>query len=133
MMRFRKIRRDENGAAVIEFAIAVPVLLTMIFGIFQFGLVFFASAGIQHALGEGARQATLFPTPSDSAIQTTMQNNVFGVYIGSINTPSVTIPATTECTNCRLLSITYTVTPNYIFVAGSPITITRSKRVYLAV
>ena len=49
------LQRDERGAAAIEMALALPVLVTMIYGIFQVGLLYQANAGMQHALGEGAR------------------------------------------------------------------------------
>ena len=84
------LRRNERGAAAIEMAIALPVLLVMIYGIFQVGLVFQANAGMQHALGEGARYATLcVPTangcnsPADSAVVTKMQSKLFGTNIGT--------------------------------------------------
>ena len=67
---FRTLRKDSEGAAAIEFAIAVPVLTVMIWGMFQIGLIFQANAGMQHALGEAARYATIFPTPSDTQLQT---------------------------------------------------------------
>ena len=53
------LRRDERGVAATEMALALPVLITMIYGIFQVGLLYQANAGMQHALGEGARLATL--------------------------------------------------------------------------
>ena len=59
------LRTCQRGAATVEFAIAVPVLVVMLYGIFQVGLIFQANAGMQHALGEGARLATLC-TPSGS-------------------------------------------------------------------
>jgi Flp pilus assembly protein TadG len=139
-MRFRKpLRRDEQGAAAIEMAIALPVLLVMIYGIFQVGLVFQANAGMQHALGEGARYATLcVPTgtgcnvPSDSAVVTRMQNKLFGMNIGSFGTPTVTTPAAATCVYCKDLSVTYSVTPNFLFFNGRAVSLTRSKRVYIA-
>ena len=33
---------------------------------FQFGVILQANAGMQHALGEGARYATLYPKPADN-------------------------------------------------------------------
>ena len=54
---------------MIEMAIALPMLILFIYGIFQVGVVFQANAGMQHALGEGARLATLCynPTPRPAA------------------------------------------------------------------
>jgi len=55
----RKIGPNVAGAAALEFALAVPVLVSMIWGLFQVGMIFEANAGVQQALGEGARYATL--------------------------------------------------------------------------
>jgi Flp pilus assembly protein TadG len=138
-MRALKLLRDTAGAAAIEFAIALPVLLVMIYGIFQVGLVFQANAGMQHALGEGARYATLCVptssgcnTPSDTAIATRMSSKLFGMNIGTFGTPTVTTPVSTTCTFCRDLTVTYTVTPNYLFFTGPAVNLSRSKRVYIA-
>ncbi len=54
-MKLRRLTRNEEGAAVIEMAFALPILIVMIWMIVQLGLVFRAMSGIQHALGEGAR------------------------------------------------------------------------------
>ena len=61
------LRRCQRGAAVIEFALTVPILVLIIYGIFQVGLLFQANAGMQHALGEGARYATLCMPTSTGA------------------------------------------------------------------
>jgi len=139
MRKLLALRRNERGAAAIEMAIALPVLLVMIYGIFQVGLVFQANAGMQHALGEGARYETLCVptssgcnTPADSAVVTRMQSKLFGTNIGTFGTPTVTTPASSTCTNCRLLTVTYTVTPNYLFFNGPPISLTRTKLVHIA-
>ncbi len=57
----RNIVRDQDGAAAIEMAFALPVLIVMIWMIVQLAEVYRAVAGIQQALGEGARYATLVP------------------------------------------------------------------------
>ena len=139
MMLLKLLRRNQRGAAAVEFAIALPVMLVMIYGIFQVGLIYQANAGMQHALGEAARLATLCTpsgqtctSPSDTAIVAKMNETKFGTNIGTFSTPSVTTPAPAQCTFCRDLSITYTVTPNFLFFTAPPITLTRSKRVYLA-
>ena len=54
----RRVVRNEQGAAVIEMAFALPVLIMLLWMIVQLGLVFRAMSGIQHGLGEGARTAT---------------------------------------------------------------------------
>ena len=133
------LRRCQAGAAAIEFAIAVPVLVVMIYGIFQVGLIFQANAGMQHALGEGARMASLCTpsgssctSPADSTVIAKINSKKFGTNIGTFGTPTVSTPLAAVCTHCKDLSITYTVTPNFLFFNGPSITLTRTKRVYLA-
>ena len=84
MMPFlRKIRRDRRGAAVIEMAFALPALIVLMWMIVQLGLVFRAMSGIQHGLGEGSRMATLFPKPTNTAIQNRITSSVYGIGPGS--------------------------------------------------
>jgi len=132
MNRLKSLWRDVRGAAVIEMAIALPVLILFVYGIFQVGIAFQASAGMQNALGEGARYATLFPVKSDDQIRDRINERVFGTAIGTFSPPSVTTPDSSVCTKCRLLSVTFTMTPNFLFFTGPPITLTREKRVYTA-
>lgn len=131
MTRSRIIRRDESGAAAIEMAFALPILLLFVYGIFQFGVILMANAGMQHALGEGARFATIYPKPADTAIAARMSDSVFGMNVGTFGTPTVTTPESGSCTNCLDLEVTYTVTPHFLFFNAPPITLTRAKRVYV--
>lgn len=131
MRRLKIIRRDENGAAAIEMAFALPILLLFVYGIFQFGVILLANAGMQHALGEGARYATLYPKPADDAIVDRMSETVFGMNVGTFGTPTITTPDASSCVNCRDLEVTYTVTPHFLFFDGPPINLARSKRVYV--
>lgn len=132
MSAVRSLRRDMRGVAAVEFAVALPVLLLFVYGIFQLGVVLQANAGMQHALGEGARYATLYPSPTDSQIQTRMTGAVFGMNVGTFGTPTVTTPEEDDCTYCKDLQVTYSVTPDFLFFTGPPITLTRTKRVYQA-
>ena len=128
MTRFTLLRRDQGGAAAIEFAIAVPVLILLIYGIFRIGLLFQANAGMQHALGEGARYATIFPTPSDSQIQTRMNAKLFGAGYGAF---TVSPPASNA--GYKTLTVTYTTPLDFLFVPGPTVTLTRTKKVYVAI
>ena len=131
MSPWKQIRRDKRGAAAIEMAFALPILLMFVYGIFQFGVILQANAGMQHALGEGARYATLFPKPADNLIVTRISNEVFGMKIGTFGTPTVTTPASGTCTDCRLLTVTFSYTPDFLFFSGPTINLTRTKQVYI--
>jgi hypothetical protein len=52
--RFRKIN-NQNGAAMVEFAIVLPLLLILVFGVIEFGVMFYNKAVITNASREGAR------------------------------------------------------------------------------
>lgn len=130
MSRFIRLRRNEQGAAALEFAIAVPVLIFLIYGIFRIGLLFEANAGMQHALGEGARLATLFPTPTDTQITTRMNSRLFGNGYGSF---TVQAPVTSATADSKTLTITYTTPMDFLLVPGPTVTLTRSKVVYMPV
>jgi Flp pilus assembly protein TadG len=69
MKKILTLLRSDRGAATIEMAFAVPVLAMFLWGIFEIGVIFQANAGMQHALGEGARYATLWPSPGIDAIK----------------------------------------------------------------
>jgi Flp pilus assembly protein TadG len=141
MRKLISIRRNDRGAAAIEMAIALPVLMLFIYGVFEIGIAGQAIAGMQHGLGEGARYATICvnPTsagtcgvPTDAEIKAKIQAKKFGVGVGTFDDPVVSIPATTECTNCRDLSVTFHMPMNFLFFSAPSIDITRTKRVYLA-
>ena len=48
-----------RGAAVVEFAVVLPLLLTILFGIIEYGWVFMVRQTLQTAAREGARVAVL--------------------------------------------------------------------------
>ena len=133
--------RNQAGAAAIEFALAVPVLVVMIYGVFQIGVAFQASAGMQHALGEGARLATICRNPTaagvcsvatNDEIKARINDKVFGTGVGTFSQPTVTTPPTSDCTSCRLLSVTFSMPTSFLLFEGPTISLTRSKRVYVA-
>lgn len=127
MTRRRSLARDQSGTAIIEFAIALPVLILFIWGIFQVGIALQASAGMQNALGEGARLATLYPKRSNAEIVDKINAKVFGTGIGTFSVAPVV-----ENADYKVLSVTFTMTPNFLFFNGPPISMTRDKRVYTA-
>ncbi len=54
----RQRRKDQRqrGASVVEFAIIVPLLLSMLFGVIDFGVAYSENINLQAAAREGARQ-----------------------------------------------------------------------------
>jgi len=135
MTFLNRLRKSKDGAAVVELAISLPVLVTMIYGIFEFSQLYEANSGMQHALGEGARYATLCipdttastgcDNPTDANIKAKENAKLFGPAGGGFNVQDVV-----DGTNVKTLTITYTRTMNFLFFTGPTITLTRSKQVY---
>lgn len=52
---FRRPRKDERGAAAVEFALVAPILLILLFGVIRFGFVMSEKATVANAAREGVR------------------------------------------------------------------------------
>lgn len=137
-MMGRRLVTNEKGAAVIEMAFALPTLITLLWMVVQLGLVFRAMSGIQHALGEGARYATLcIPSssgcgrPTDTQIKTRITDSVYGIGPGNFTVPN---PASGTSGGADYLDLTvsYSQDTDLLFVPGPTITVSRSKRVWVA-
>ncbi|MDP1807973.1 MAG: TadE/TadG family type IV pilus assembly protein, partial [Actinomycetota bacterium] len=57
--------REEKGAAAVEFALLLPALTLILFGILLFGLIFNNYLEITHAAREGVRWASLRAPEAD--------------------------------------------------------------------
>lgn len=62
-------RRSEHGAELIEFAIVAPILILLIAGIFDFGMMFRTFEAVTNAAREGARVGIL-PGYAPADVQT---------------------------------------------------------------
>lgn len=79
--RLAALRRDDAGAAVVEFALVAPVLLVLVFAIIDFGRALYTQNVLTSAVREGARYGasrTLQTQIADSAKYRT------AAYIGRI-------------------------------------------------
>ncbi len=56
---FKSSRKNRRGAAVVEFAMVVPVFLLLVFGMIEFGRAVMVKQVLVNATREGARQAVL--------------------------------------------------------------------------
>jgi hypothetical protein len=53
----RRLRRSSDGQGLVEFALAIPLVLFLFFGILEFGRFYYARLTMQHAVSEAARFA----------------------------------------------------------------------------
>ncbi len=57
-----KLPDRRRAAALVEFAVVAPLLLTLLFGIIEYGYVFLVRQTVMHAAREGCRVAVLQST-----------------------------------------------------------------------
>lgn len=131
---WNRLGRNADGAAVVEMAIGLPVLATFVYGMFQVAIVFLANSGVQHALGEGARYATVYipangGPPTDDEIRAKITAKKFGPKTGTWSSPGISDDA---ATNTKLITVTYSQPTDFLFVKGPTVTITKSKRIHLS-
>ena len=69
-----RFRIGEKGAAAVEFAIILPLLVLIVFGTMEFALLMFNKQVITNAAREGARKAIIYKYPpvSDAEITNTV-------------------------------------------------------------
>lgn len=130
MRLVRILRRDQRGAAALEFALVAPTLILFIVGIAQLGVLFMAQSGLNNAVAEGARCATLWPRPTDATIAAHMTANDYGLNAAGIGTPSI-VHGTSDNADYVDIGLTYTVTPDFIFFTLPAVTLTESRRAFI--
>lgn len=72
----RRYSKRKRAAAIVEFALVLPLLLTVLFGIIQYGWVFMIRQTLQMAAREGCRTAVLPTSVSPYTNVTTRVNEV---------------------------------------------------------
>ncbi len=97
-MRHVELKKN-RGQAMVEFALVLPILLLLLFGMIEFGRVFHEYLVVTHAAREGARVATLGGTDAE--------------ILSSVNIAADSVPATVivpQGTRVRGSQVTVTVT-----------------------
>lgn len=126
---WRRLARDRAGSTAAEFALTVPIVLMLLFGTVELGRLFIANAGLQNAIGEAARTATLFPRRSDAEIQAQLAAKRFGLDPAQMATP-VTVYGTTQGNDYVDISVQYDLKIKFIFLDGPAITLVETRRAY---
>lgn len=129
MTGFSRWHLGSKGAAAVDFAFAAPIALTMMIGILQLGTLFQANAGLKQAVESGARFATLYPNPSDSAIIAKASASQYGLVSSRITGPSI-VHGTTGGAKYIELTMSYAVPINFIFFQTSAVTLSHTRRAY---
>lgn len=89
----KTMRHQRRGGAAIEFALVLIPLLYILFGIIEYGWVFFQQSNILAAAREGARYGVTFSqtdTPTPGSAATTRVQDVLATYNIDSGTASIT-------------------------------------------
>jgi len=83
----RPVRRPDRGAAAVEFALVMPLLLLIVFALIQYGLYFYSAQTGSNTVNVAARQLTVGNCDTSAELSTLVQNRLGAAKVG---TPSVT-------------------------------------------
>ncbi|WP_342432923.1 TadE/TadG family type IV pilus assembly protein [Neobacillus sp. FSL H8-0543] len=116
--------KSQKGQSLVEFALVLPLLILLLFGIIDFGRIFHAYLTIDHTGREAARAASI--GKDDTTIKNKAVNDAVGIGL-TITDIGISPPtATRESGNDVTITITYPITfltPVIGSVVG-PITLT---------
>ena len=86
-MKFRSLKKRDGGASLVEFAVAMPLLLILVLGIIEFGFVLAQMNEVRHGAREGARYAAV-SRPDINGDSTEGDNaDIQSVVCDSVNLP----------------------------------------------
>jgi hypothetical protein len=116
-------QRSERGATLIEFALIVPLLLLLVFGIIEFGFVFNADSNVNQAARAGGRTAAILSTDPQMGFRAAeAAANSLGIEPASIvGTPTVCVgrfdPSTPNACTQNVTQVSLV----HLGTAGSPV------------
>ncbi|MGL6042287.1 MAG: hypothetical protein ACRC1J_00015, partial [Sandaracinobacteroides sp.] len=105
-------------------------LVIGLFGCIQFSILFFANAGLQNAVGDSARQATLWPRRTQSQLVAELDASKFGLEASRLSAPQFTY-GTSGGQAYVEISMTYTTELDLAFFKVNGIVLSESRRAYL--
>jgi hypothetical protein len=152
IMKIKRQTLGQSGASAIEFALVLPVLLLILFGIVEFSVLFYDKAMLTNASREGARLAIVYRGPAlcvgaacypPQAEITTRVNDYLGISDGSSSllisfdgssspVTSVSLPDVNASTGLRRqVVVTYNygwlLLPNFATALTGPLTLTATS------
>ena len=136
-MKRARLSEEEGGVAAVEMALALPVLVVMLYMFVQLGEVYRAMAGIQQALGQGARYATLCldpgatgcTVPTGQQVHDKVLAAVYGVGPGSFNANTPTLQTDGSTGRYYDLTVTYSQATTLLFFPAINASLAATSRV----
>jgi Flp pilus assembly protein TadG len=122
-MKIRTFAGSEKAAALVEFAIVLPILLLIVFGIVDFGRALYTANNLTSAVREGARLASTQISPDATvAAQKTAVSNAVKAYVvafgGNAGAPTVSESFSGAPPNMQSITVSIV---NYPFTPITPL------------
>lgn len=116
--------RSERGAAAVEFALVMPLLLVLVLGIAEFGRAYHLQTTLSGAAREGVREMALHDNPTDARAATKAAAPHLGLTDGQIAvTPSSCVASAGTPAATATVTVSYPM-PFITDFFGSTITLT---------
>ncbi|SEM94146.1 TadE-like protein [Mesobacillus persicus] len=97
--------KSEKGQSLVEFALVVPILALLLFGIVDFGRIFHAYLTIDHAGREAARAASIGKSKTEVELVAVKSGSSINLTIGDV----VVVPGASG--SDAKITITYPIAP----------------------
>lgn len=118
MRVIRTAAKRDRGAAAVEFALVLPILVALVFGLIDFGRAYNQQIELTQVAREGARLVALNQTNYVSRLVATAPSSL-GLTAANISAPSVCTATSTSSNDATVL-----VTKTFTFIVGATITLT---------
>jgi len=115
-LRRRFLRRDESGAAAVEFALVVGLFVFILYGLIAFGMILATKQRVTNAAAEGARAAVGQTTSAGAISAATARVLAAGLPTGAY-TPTYSTAACGS-NQCITVTITYNLSAHPVVPAA---------------
>ena len=138
---FIKLKNDNKGATAIEFVFAAPVLLLLLFGMFEFSRVLFTQGILNYSAEQGTRYAMVnfdhdnlnpdYIASIKSDIETVSRNSFILVSDSNISNFDVGVITNADNTSTVNITIDYTYKMSLPLIPHSDFTLTGTSKSFL--
>lgn len=135
-MRISKSWKANDGAALVEFAITIPILLLVVWSVVDFARAYYTSNSLSSAVREGARVGAVLTDPcAGTPVKDRVKGafNAFGgppvtdaeikIYVNDVLCP--TAPAVPSSVTVEVKDYQWLTTTPITFISGGQILMTR--------
>lgn len=95
-LRHRRDHAADTGASAVEFALVVPLLLLLVFGIIDFGIVFSQQLSLNNAVRQGAREAVAGGNTGQTTCADVVTNVRDASYALAMDTSQIAVTVQTQ-------------------------------------